>query len=248
MSEPANDEPAAEPSPLAEPSPATRPGDVPEKFWDGEAGTIRVDALLRSYLELERKLGATQRATIAQSRVEPELETAPVEPAAEPEPWAIASPHPLIETDEELNTRLRAAGFDQRQAQLVYDLAAERLMPMLDDALGEIEAQRQLERLQRHFGGVESWAQTARQLKSWGAAHLAPAVLETLAASYEGVLALHQMMQASEPELLAGAAEPAADLNEAALAEMMRDPRYWRQRDPEFIARVTAGFKRIYAA
>ena len=28
---------------------------------------------------------------------------------------------------------------------------------------------------------------------------------------------------------------------------MMRDPRYWRQRDPEFIARVTAGFKRLYA-
>jgi hypothetical protein len=28
---------------------------------------------------------------------------------------------------------------------------------------------------------------------------------------------------------------------------MVRDPRYWRQRDPEFIARVTAGFKRLYA-
>jgi hypothetical protein len=54
------------------------------------------------------------------------------------------------------------------------------------------------------------------------------------------------MMQASEPELLAGAAEPAPELTEAALAEMMRDPRYWRQRDPEFVARVTAGFKRLY--
>ena len=55
------------------------------------------------------------------------------------------------------------------------------------------------------------------------------------------------MMRASEPELLAGNADPAAELDEAQLTEMVRDPRYWRQRDPEFIARVTAGFKRLYA-
>jgi hypothetical protein len=67
-----------------------------------------------------------------------------------------------------------------------------------------------------------------------------------VASSYEGVLALHQMMRASEPELLAGG-EPAPALSEAALVDMVRDPRYWRQRDPEFIARVTAGFKRLYA-
>jgi hypothetical protein len=142
---------------------------------------------------------------------------------------------------------LRTAGFSQSQAQLVYDLAAQRLLPVIQDALGEIEAQQQLDRLQRHFGGAEAWGNTARQLKSWAASHLDPTIHETLAASYEGVLALHQMMRASEPELLAGAAEPAPELNEAALVELMRDPRYWRQRDPEFIARVTAGFKRLYA-
>jgi hypothetical protein len=27
---------------------------------------------------------------------------------------------------------------------------------------------------------------------------------------------------------------------------MMRDPRYWRDRDPAFIAQVTEGFKRLY--
>ena len=61
------------------------------------------------------------------------------------------------------------------------------------------------------------------------------------------MLALHQMMRASEPELLGAGESSAAELTEEALAEMMRDPRYWRQRDPEFIARVTAGFKRLYA-
>ena len=36
--------------------PPSRPEDVPEKFWDTAAGTLRVDALLKSYRELERRL------------------------------------------------------------------------------------------------------------------------------------------------------------------------------------------------
>jgi hypothetical protein len=246
MSDAATDDPAEPPPEPMAPVAAARPADVPEKFWDEAAGAVRLEALLKSYCELERKLGTGRRCD------EPAVTTADapaLEPAAvavEPEDWTIASPHPLIEPDGELNDRLRAAGFSQSQAQLVYQLAAERLLPVIQDALGDIEAQQQADRLRQHFGGAEAWGRTARQLRGWGEAHLDSAVLETLASSYEGVLALHQMMQASEPELLAGDAEPSIELDEPALVELMRDPRYWRQRDPEFIARVTAGFKRLY--
>ncbi|MGD9509774.1 MAG: hypothetical protein AB7I59_08200 [Geminicoccaceae bacterium] len=246
MSDTAVDESAElSPEPMAPPM-AARPAEVPEKFWDESLGTVRLDALLKSYCELERKFGASRRA-------EEVAEVAPDAFASEPdltpsavEDWEILSPHPLIEPDGELNDRLRTAGFSQDQAQLVYDLAAEHLLPVIQNALGEIEAEQQADRLRQHFGGVEAWGRTARQLRSWGAANLDPAILETLASSYEGVLALHQMMRASEPALLTGDAEPTVELGEAALVEMMRDPRYWRQRDPEFIARVTAGFKRLY--
>lgn len=34
-----------------------RPPDVPEKFWDAEAGAVRVDALLKAYRDAERALG-----------------------------------------------------------------------------------------------------------------------------------------------------------------------------------------------
>ncbi len=236
---------------------AQRPENVPEKFWDNDAGGLRADALLKSYMELERKLGTGGRepepVSGAAAAPEPnEVVAEQVADAPEPTPllppgYKIASPHPLIEPDSELNDRLSAAGFTQGQAQLVYDLAAERLLPVIQEALGEIEAQHQLERLQRHFGGADTWRHTAHQIKSWAASHLDPAIHGTLAASYEGVLALHQMMRASEPELLGGGAVPSTEPTEEALIEMMRDPRYWRQRDPEFIARVTAGFKRLYA-
>lgn len=246
MSDAAIDE-SAEASPeLTSPTPAVRPAEVPEKFWDETAGAVRLDALLKSYGELERKLGTGRRSDETMVVTPDTPEHDPAAEMIEPESWAIVSPHPLIESDHEINDRLRLAGFSQSQAQLVYELAAERLLPVIQDALGEIKAQQQADRLRQHFGGTEVWGHTARQLRSWGAAHLDPAVLETLASSYEGILALHQMMQASEPELMVGEAEPAVELDEAALAELMRDPRYWRQRDPEFIARVTAGFKRLY--
>jgi Phage T7 capsid assembly protein len=36
--------------------------------------------------------------------------------------------------------------------------------------------------------------------------------------------------------------------SEAELSALMRDPRYWRDRDPELIAKVTEGFRRLYPA
>lgn len=227
---------------------AERPPYIPEKFWDEKLGAPRVEDMARSYAELERKLGSRRpEAAPAEGPAEPKGAAAPAAaPPALPERYTITARHPLLGQDPELDARLLAAGFSEPQAQLVYDLAAERLLPMVEEALGEIEAQRQVERLQCHFGGPESWQQTARQLKSWGEAHLAPEVYATLAASYDGVLAMHQMMQASEPELLNGGEAPPEEITEATLTQMMRDPRYWRKRDPEFVARVTAGFAKLY--
>lgn len=37
----------------------TRPDNVPEKFWDAEKGVVNQDALLKSYLELEKTRGQT---------------------------------------------------------------------------------------------------------------------------------------------------------------------------------------------
>jgi len=30
------------------------------------------------------------------------------------------------------------------------------------------------------------------------------------------------------------------------LSSMMRDPKYWREKDPAFVAKVTQGFQRLY--
>jgi hypothetical protein len=223
-----------------------RPDHIPEKFWDAEAGTVRTEALARSYVELERKLGRMVPLPDEDASPGHDRLLAALGRPSEPAGYAIATPHPLLESDPELNARLHAAGFTQKQAQLVYELAAERMVPMITEGLEELEAGRQIERLKEHFGGAEAWRESARQLRTWAVANLPQEVLGTLAASYEGVLALHQMMKNAEPRLVAVGGEGARGLDEKTLHDMMRDPRYWRDRDPQFIAQVSAGFRRLY--
>jgi hypothetical protein len=212
-----------------QPTPSTRPEDVPEKFWDSEAGQLRVDALLKSYRELERRLS---------QRIAPPGADAPAEEVQRfrrslgipdsPEEYQITPKHDLCCADQDVNKRLHDAGFTPAQAQLVYDLAAERLLPMIAEAAAQFEADRQVEKLREHFGGEERFRRIAQQLST----------------TSEGVMALYRMMEKGEPAVTRKAdAAPIAD--ETALREMMRDPRYWRTREPEFVKRVTDGFRRM---
>ncbi len=226
---------------------ADRPADVPEKFWDPDACSIRTDALLRSYLELERRLGRSVPKPEGEDDVEgiDRLLGILGRPAA-PEGYEIDPPHPLLVPDPSLNEMLHAAGFTQRQAQLVYNLAAERLLPVIDEAAGELEALRQIDRLERHFGGPEAWRTTAAQIKAYAEANLPEELFGALAGSYEGVLALHEMMRKAEPEIVGQAGSGQLAITEDSLRELIRDPRYWRDRDPEIVQRVTAGYRSLY--
>nr|WP_314076488.1 hypothetical protein [uncultured Roseococcus sp.] len=229
----------------AAPAASARPSEIPEKFWDAEAGALRVEALLKSYRELERRLS---------QRLAPPSESADEEERRRwremldipegPEGYAIEARHELCGPDPEINARLHAAGFSCAQVQLVYDLASERLLPLIAEAAQQFEADRQTERLRAHFGGEERFRRVATQVSAWGRANLPPAVFEALAATSEGVIALERMMQGGEPSLARDAAAPAA-MDEGELRRMMRDPRYWRQREPEFVRRVTDGFRKL---
>ena len=237
---------AANPCGLPADAPAGRPDGVPEKFWDREAGTIRTEALLKSYVELERKVGSMVPMPGADDREGRTRLLRALGVPASAEDYRIDARDELVEPVPEINARLHEAGFTQEQAQLVYDLAADHLLPVIDDAMGELRASRDAERLAAHFGGDAAWQTMARQIKTWGQANLAGDVYRTLAASYDGVRAMHQLMQAREPSVLQSAEGSPSELDEAALTRMMRDPRYWRERDPTVIAQVTDGFRRLY--
>lgn len=230
-------------------SAAALPPAVPEKFRDPQTGAVRVDALLKSYLELERRLsapgGGAETPAPAAEPDRPSLLKMLGVPDG-PEGYCIACDHGLFQPDPAINGRLHEAGFTPEQAQLVYDLAAERLVPLIQDVAAEFQAEREIERLVAQFGGEERWRDVSRQLLAWAGKNLPRPAVEGLSTTYEGVMAMYRMMSGTEPSALSMPAAPAPGGGEAELQALMRDPRYWRERDPAVVARVTEGFQRLY--
>jgi hypothetical protein len=217
-----------------------KPETLPEKFWDPETGEIRLDALIQSYIALEKKLSAKAETPEDKAKLHRMLG---VPDSADD--YCVNCDHGLFTPDADINTRLHERGFTPEQVQTVYDLAAEKLVPMILELSEEFKADREVERLAAAFGGPERWQEVSRQLLAYGRKNLPADVLRNLSSSFEGVMALHRMMKGDDVALSPRIDTPTGD-SESDLRSMMRDPKYWRQKDPAFIGKVTEGFKRIY--
>jgi hypothetical protein len=220
---------------------------VPDKFLDQATGQIRVEALLRSYLDLERRMAGMVKV--------PCEGCAPTETQAfhralgvpdHPAGYRITARHELLTSDPAINQRLHAAGFTPAQAQLVYDLAHDHVLPVLREVASHGERQGHLHALKEHFGGEYRFRENARQIAAWGKAHLPAEAYAALSSTADGVKTMQRMMSLDEPSLGRSKAPNDEGASEEELKKMMRDPRYWKTRDPAFIGKVTAGFRRLY--
>ena len=238
----------AEPAkPDARPAPEARPTHVPEKFWDAKGGQVRTDALLKSYQELERRHSAVTNPPAAGTAPTAER-TAFLKALGvpdQPQDYPVNTDHGLFQADPEVNKRLHAAGLTPAQVQTVYDLAAERFVPLVREMAAQFEAEQQLRRLHDHFGGSDKWREASRQMLAWGKKNLPASALDALSTTADGVMAIHKLMTAGEPTTLRPATAPASG-DAADLHALMRDPRYWRDRNPDLVAKVTEGFQRLY--
>jgi hypothetical protein len=138
------------------PEKPTRPVDVPEKFWDVATGTVRLDDLIKSYRELERRFAA--RPKVGLNRREPdvaerEMVLTYLGRPATPEGYDIKVETPYFAPDPDLHARLHALGFTNEQVQAVYDLAIEKWVPMMLDTVADLQAE-QTGTLVDHFGDL----------------------------------------------------------------------------------------------
>lgn len=224
-------------------SAAAKPANLPDKFWDGEKQEIRTEALLNSYLELEKKLSSMMpspdnpddRLRVLRALGVPET----------PDSYEVDVSHGLFPADPDINKRLHERGFTPEQVQMVYDLAVEKMVPMVLELADEFKAEREVDRLVAAFGGPEKWAEISRQLLAYGRKNMPLDVLDNLASSFEGVMALYRLMKGEEP-VMSREDGQSPSFDEGDLQSMMRDPRYWKTRDPAFVAQVTDGFRRMY--
>lgn len=214
--------------------------DIPDKFKDPETGELRVDALLKSYIALEKKLSEMvsmdDKEQIMKLAGRPDT----------PDEYSVDVSHGLFDIDPDLNTKLHGLGFTLEQVQAVYDLAAEKLVPLILELNSEFQADREVDRLIQEFGGPEKWKNVSKQLLAYGEKNLPTQVLSSLSGSYDGVMALYRMMKVQEPGMKTRS-EGDRNIGEKDLHAMMRDPKYWQKKDPAFIAQVTKGFEEIYS-
>lgn len=209
-----------------------KPEGLPERFWDEAGHRVKLDELIADYNSLVQR---------DDNLVEANLRNLP----ADYRQYRINIQSPLLEPDEEIFKRFYEKGFSNEQAQLVYDLAAERVLPVLDEMSVNFEAERQLEKLAAHFGGRDKFNEISRQISAWAKTNVKAEVYEALGATAEGVVALYNMMSSSEP-MLGREGGQIGELSEQSLRKMMEDPRYWRDKDRDYVAKITKGFEKLY--
>lgn len=225
--------------------PEGMPEGIPAKFWDEAKKEIKVEALLASYKALEQKL--SKSVPVPESDADRLRLLKLLGLPDTPEAYQVVIENDFMDVDPELNARLHQKGFTPDQVQEVYDLAAEKLVPLILEMAAEFQAEREIERLVEAFGGVEKWRDISKQLHDYGASALPKPVFDGMACSYDGVMALYKMMQTGEKvPSVRGAVAEIQGMDEKSLRKMMQDPQYWRDRNPAFIAKVTSGFEKLY--
>lgn len=202
---------------------------VPEKFLDKE-GNVNVNDLAKSYIALEKKLGAPKEGIPQDAKG-----------------YKINLKNPLMMVDEKINERLFALGLTNEQVQGVYDIAADFIIPQIEAMTEQLSADKELKALEDEFGGAERFNEIARQLSAWGEKNLDTNTFNTLSTSKDGIMTLYRMMQEKqEAPVMAGKSQLNAKDDEMTLRRLMQDPKYWKEQDPELVQRVERGFRRLY--
>lgn len=117
------------------PEVAARPENVPEKFWDAEAGAIRTDALLGSYGEAEKALARERNERQReQENFTEALQAFQAEPPRQQQQWS-------AQTDPTIIAYQRAAEEGDAAAMLAIQmqLADARMAQVLDERFAKLE-------------------------------------------------------------------------------------------------------------
>ena len=85
-----------------------------------------------------------------------------------------------------------------------------------------------------------------RAINSFGEKFLPRDAFESLCSTPQGIQSVYRMMQSMEPSVETQKNE-SENLTDDDLRRMMRDPKYWRDNDPEYVRKIENGFKKLYS-
>ena len=215
---------------------------IPEKFLD-EKGELNTSALVKSYCELEKKIGSMISVPNEESD----------ESAKQKFNHAIGVPDNANEyptndlfDDESVRNKFHDIGLTSKQVEQIYSIAEEFLQPTLKN-LFELQNQTNaINELKNFFGGTEKMNDAMREINAFGEKYLPASAFEELCATPQGIQGIYKMMQSFEPTVLTDK-NATENLSDDMLRDMMRDPKYWRDQDPEYVRKIENGFKKLYS-
>ena len=215
---------------------------VPEKFLN-EGGTLNADALMKSYSELERKIGTmiTVPTDGCDESVRARFNRAIGVPETSDE-----YPTNEIFDDENLKNKSHEIGLTSTQVEKMYDIANEFLAPGISDLYNTQNEKDALAELKNFFGGTEKMNDALRAIDAFGKKFLPADAFDELCSSPQGIQGIYRMMQSMEPNVETEKNE-IKNLTDSDLRRMMRDPKYWRDGDAEYIRKIENGFKKLYS-
>lgn len=229
------------------PAASDRPEWLPEKFWDGEAKAPRVDALAKSYAELEKnrvdpnKLKETWEAERIAGRPEtPDAYKLPEDERFDPEQLAAS---PVVQL---WRTAAHEAGMPQEKFEKVLVDYAETTMAQIEQQT-QAELAKLGENAKPRAEAVGLWAK-----KMFGEGEKLDAIAQvtTTAAGVEAIE--HMMKLLSDAGVDPGAFEPDNSGTEtlADIRKLMDSREYWdpSKRDPDVVKKVEAFFAAQAAA
>lgn len=216
--------------------------DIPEKFQNSD-GTLNSDALIKSYSELEKKIGTM--VSIPTSESDEDARKKFNRAIGVPEN---ASDYPKndLYDDENLREKFFEIGLTSNQVEKIYDIANEFLSPLISDLFSLQSETNSVNELKSFFGGTEKMNDVLRAIKSFGEKFLPHDAFQELCATPQGIQSVYKMMQSMEPNVQTDKNET-QNLTDSDLRRMMRDPKYWRDNDVEYIRKIENGFKKLYS-
>ena len=215
---------------------------IPEKFLNQD-GTLNSDALMKSYTELEKKIGTmisvpdenSDESSVKRFRRAIGVPDSPDE-----------YPHGELFDDENVRQEFHKIGLTKNQVEQIYNIAQKFLSPVISEILSVGQESNAMSELRNFFGDDEKMRDAFVAIKSFGERFLPSDAFDELCATPQGIQGVYKMMQSMEPTIKTDSSD-IQNLTDSDLRRMMRDPKYWRDHDEEYVRKIENGFKKLYS-
>ncbi len=215
---------------------------IPEKFLNDD-GTLNSDALIKSYCELEKKIGSMITVPTADS--DEQTRTRFNRAIGVPEN-ADAYPKNDLFDDADVRKKFLEIGLTSTQVEKIYQIADEFLSPVLGEIFATQNQTNAIGELKNFFGSDEKMRDALLAIQTFGEKFLPADAYDALCSSPQGIQGVYRMMQSMEPDVKTDK-NISENLSDNDLRRMMRDPKYWRDMDPEYVRKIENGFKKLYS-